>query len=127
MLCSVQQTKDNGFILAGQSLSSDGDVSGSHGNSDAWVVKLGADIPLGIDQSSISDNTTIYPNPAKDRMIITSTTTSAVMNYSITDLAGRVLLTGIENGCTAVVPVSALAAGVYLIQINGATHKLVKE
>ncbi|OFY86604.1 MAG: hypothetical protein A3F72_09020 [Bacteroidetes bacterium RIFCSPLOWO2_12_FULL_35_15] len=38
---SVIQTSDNGYIIAGQSSSSDGDITGHHGlNYDAWVVKL---------------------------------------------------------------------------------------
>jgi len=37
---SIQQTSDGGFILAGWTDSNDGDVSGSHGDYDYWVVKL---------------------------------------------------------------------------------------
>jgi hypothetical protein len=37
---SVQQTRDGGYIVAGNSMSNDGDVSGSHGKADVWVVKL---------------------------------------------------------------------------------------
>jgi len=37
---SAQQTIDGGYIVAGYSLSNDGDVTGNHGNSDYWVVKL---------------------------------------------------------------------------------------
>ncbi len=37
---SVQQTTDEGYIVAGYTNSSDGDVSGNHGGYDAWVVKL---------------------------------------------------------------------------------------
>ena len=37
---SIQQTSDSGFIVAGETRSNDGDVSGNHGKSDAWVVKL---------------------------------------------------------------------------------------
>ena len=36
----IQQTTDGGFILAGNSNSNDGDVSGNHGTYDYWVVKL---------------------------------------------------------------------------------------
>src|SRR5256885_492802 len=39
---SIQQTNDGGFIAAGWSGSNDGDVSGNHGNIDAWIVKLDA-------------------------------------------------------------------------------------
>ena len=37
---SIQQTTDGGYIVAGLSTSNDGDVSGGHGASDFWVVKL---------------------------------------------------------------------------------------
>ncbi|HYV95512.1 MAG TPA: T9SS type A sorting domain-containing protein [Chitinophagales bacterium] len=37
---SIQQTFDHGFIVLGYSFSDDGDVSGNHGNTDFWVVKL---------------------------------------------------------------------------------------
>ena len=37
---SIQQTEDGGYIVAGSSSSNNGDVSGNHGNTDYWVVKL---------------------------------------------------------------------------------------
>jgi len=37
---SIQQTSDGGFIMACETMSNDGDVSGNHGSYDAWVVKL---------------------------------------------------------------------------------------
>ncbi|MDD3111061.1 MAG: hypothetical protein PHU26_02060, partial [Methanofollis liminatans] len=39
---SVFQTADGGYILIGETGSTDGDVSGNHGGSDVWVVKLDA-------------------------------------------------------------------------------------
>jgi len=38
----VQQTQDGGFIVVGVTNSNNGDVSGNHGGSDIWVVKLDA-------------------------------------------------------------------------------------
>lgn len=37
---SIIQTTDGGYVLAGQTQSNNGDVSGNHGNNDMWVVKL---------------------------------------------------------------------------------------
>jgi hypothetical protein len=37
---SIQQTADGGYIVAGNTDSSDGDVSGYHGSFDYWIVKL---------------------------------------------------------------------------------------
>lgn len=35
----IKQTADNGFIMAGYTVSTDGDVSGNHGSTDGWVLK----------------------------------------------------------------------------------------
>ncbi len=37
---SIAQTLDGGFIVAGLATSDNGDVTGSHGEGDAWIVKL---------------------------------------------------------------------------------------
>ena len=37
---SIQATNDGGYIVAGQAISNNGDVSGHHGATDAWVIKL---------------------------------------------------------------------------------------
>lgn len=37
---SIRQTSDGGYIVAGDSNSGDGDVSGNHGDLDVWVLKL---------------------------------------------------------------------------------------
>jgi hypothetical protein len=39
---SIQQTSDGGYIVAGLITSIDGDVTGNHGEEDAWIVKLDA-------------------------------------------------------------------------------------
>ncbi|CCU85029.1 PKD (fragment) [Mesotoga infera] len=37
---SIEQTSEGGYIVVGLTTSNDGDVSGNHGSSDAWIVKL---------------------------------------------------------------------------------------
>lgn len=37
---SIKSTPDGGYIVAGYTLSSDGDVTGHHGDRDYWVIKL---------------------------------------------------------------------------------------
>jgi hypothetical protein len=37
---SIQQTADGGFIVAGNSNSKDGDVTGNHGEKDFWIIKF---------------------------------------------------------------------------------------
>jgi len=40
---SIQQTGDEGYIVAGYTKSNDGDVTVNHGGEDAWIVKLDKD------------------------------------------------------------------------------------
>jgi gliding motility-associated-like protein len=37
---SVQETSDGGFVVAGYTKSSDGDVTGAHSDTDGWIIKL---------------------------------------------------------------------------------------
>jgi Secretion system C-terminal sorting domain len=39
---SIQQTTDGGYIIAGYSNSTDGDVTGNHGGVDYWIIKISA-------------------------------------------------------------------------------------
>jgi hypothetical protein len=41
-MTAIQPTKDGGYITAGHTYSTDGNVSGNHGNFDGWVVKFDA-------------------------------------------------------------------------------------
>jgi hypothetical protein len=38
----IRQTTDGGYIMAGYTMSNNGDVSGYHGDWDFWIVKLSA-------------------------------------------------------------------------------------
>jgi hypothetical protein len=42
---SIWQTSEGGYVVAGETLSTDGDVLGNHGQWDVWVVKLD---PMGV-------------------------------------------------------------------------------
>lgn len=96
---SIQQTSDTGFIVAGESYSNDGDVSGNHisGTSygDCWIVKLGRGIPViaSLDTSrrgslvctSTGADTIHVRNIGTAALVITAATItgSAASEYSI--------------------------------------------
>ena len=86
----AQMTDDGGFILAGQTYSNDGDVSGNHGAYDYWVLKLdGLSTDLPEDgRSSFS----VWPNPTSGelRLLIPSDLIGAQL--VITDALGREVL-----------------------------------
>ncbi|MBK9248201.1 MAG: choice-of-anchor D domain-containing protein [Ignavibacteria bacterium] len=67
---SIHQSADGGYIVAGESYSNNGDVSGNHGASDYWVVKLS---PEGVAfQSDTSDAvfSIISPEPTLQNLSI---------------------------------------------------------
>ena len=109
---SIQQTTDGGYVFAGFAWSNNGDVSGVHGSSDFWVVKL----------SPLSSPTTtpqtlpleIFPNPATISISLKLQTEEPTLTLRITDLLGRELSRQtITNGGNA--NISALPNGFYLI------------
>lgn len=36
----IKQTNDGGYLVVGETMSNDGDVSGNHGSCDVWIIKL---------------------------------------------------------------------------------------
>ena len=108
----IQQTNDTGYIIAGESWSNDGDVSGVLGKTDAWIVKLSPEAtPTSAPQSQ---PLTISPNPATQSITLNIPTETFTLKVRITDLLGRELKqqSVLNNGN---LDVSALPSGFYLI------------
>jgi hypothetical protein len=60
---SIVQTREGGYAMAGFTRSNDGDVTGYHGDTDVWVVKLlpfTNTVPSG---SLLASEISLYPNP----------------------------------------------------------------
>ena len=67
---SISPTSDNGCILAGGSLSNDGDVTGNHGDFDFWIVKL-TGIPASINTvQALENDLRVFPNPSLNQITI---------------------------------------------------------
>lgn len=61
----------------------------------------------------------LYPNPAREVLRLETATAQA---FRITNLSGQLLLEGVTQGT---IDVSVLPAGMYLIEINGTTQKIL--
>ena len=109
---SIQQTTDGGYVVAGYSESFDGDVSGNHGISDFWIVKLVPD-NLSTDETNIKNNFSVYPNPVKD--ILTIEGIAPNTRLIITDVNGKTILSTTVKSNKESIDVSGLPAGVYFI------------
>ena len=116
---SVQQTIDNGFILAGYSWSNNGDVSGNKGKTDYWIVKLSpessptsAPAPLPLE---------ISPNPAKNTISLKVPSQDKDLNILVTDLLGRELqqwsIPNPQSGSVAL-DIAAFPNGLYWVRVT---------
>ena len=90
------------------------------------------DISLAIGDAVVenyADVMTIYPNPAKDRVFVTSDVT--VNEYRVYNVTGTEIMNNVVNNTTFEVNVDNLPAGVYYIRIYSEgliqTKKFVKE
>jgi len=127
---SIQQTSDGGFIVAGYTSSNDGDVSGNHGSSDYWVVKLsGTD---GINELDYYNLLSIYPNPFTENARITfDNPKSEAYRLIIRDITGKTVREISEiHGNTIEIHRNDLSTGVYMVELRGSksfSGKLVVE
>jgi hypothetical protein len=114
---SIIETNDGGFVLAGSIESSDfnSTISGSHGNGDGWVVKLGYyNGLLENNQTSFS----VYPNPTSNNITIQGKE-GMNQNFKIFDQMGREVISGKLNGISTEVNLSFLSNGMYTLKIEG--------
>ncbi|MCK9447722.1 MAG: T9SS type A sorting domain-containing protein [Bacteroidales bacterium] len=116
---SIQQTTDGGYIVAGYSYSNDGDVSGNHGNSDYWIVKLTGTV--GLNETINNTIFSVYPNPATD--LITVKGISPKTEIDITNMRGETVLRTVAKDNELTIDVSKLPAGMYFV--NG--QKFIKK
>lgn len=125
---SIQQTTDGGFIIAGWSVSNDGDLTGSYGLGDYWILKLN-NPSTGFEEF---DNfiLSVYPNPVNDILNITGSKKTIGKSYAIYDNQGRLVLSGKINAENTTIELSGLSGGLYLFSLGekwNQPFKVVKE
>jgi hypothetical protein len=120
---SINKTTDSGYIVAGWSASNDGDVSGSYGGRDYWVVKLKYDLPTSLTGFPLL-RASIYPNPARDYCLISWSLNNIATQVFIYDLAGRKInapVTKVETGKGIKIETASLEEGFYFVILLNAT------
>ena len=109
---SIQQTSDGGYIVAGNSGSNDGDITGNHGDRDYWVVKLGPDVGI---QETKKLSISVYPNPTSDKLMLTCDQSAVGQAYYISDQLGKLVTKGIISASAMELDLTELNSGVYFI------------
>lgn len=107
-------TSDGGFVIAGSTSSSDGDVVENNGLDDAWIVKLSQE---GLGISTIEQNEVIvYPTMTNGPIVIQSE--KPIEQITVYTITGETVLTiSGQSGSTVSLDISSLKAGNYLMEI----------
>jgi len=121
-LYSIALTDDGGYVIAGSSFSTDGDITENKGEGDLWVVKLGPD-HVGIAQREAIPLFSLSPNPASE--VVNIHFEEALPNgarLKIVDAQGRDVATPHEGkvvaaGSDVQFSVAQLPPGVYAVQL----------
>ncbi|WP_310992367.1 M36 family metallopeptidase [Aequorivita marina] len=103
------------------------------GNSATCSFELTVDTTAGVGDNADIGSIKMFPNPAKDKVMITNPQHLSLNNLSIFDLRGRLIKTvDMRNmGMEKSIDVSKLASSIYFVLIQGKdgqlTKKLIKE
>ena len=122
---SIQQTSDGGYIVAGYSASTNGDVTGNHGSSDYWIIKLSS--TLDTNSFIQNNNLTIFPNPTKDNLIIKIDYFTPYQEITITDLLGKIIYKQSLDGLSTTIKTSNFQKGVYFLNLTDGSNKITKK
>jgi len=132
---ALRTTGDNGLVVAGETYSDDGDVSGYHEGtfyrSDAWVVKLGP-VEVGITEQP-TRFFSVAPNPTRGVIRLEFYGGFNPLQAAVLDPAGRSVSQFHANGLTAfALDLSNLKSGPYMVQIlfadgSVATQRIIRE
>ena len=112
---------DNGNIL----------LSGSDFGASASILFKALD-PLSIDDNSLGDYVSIYPNPVKDELNIRTQNINEALNYEIVNALGQNVQVGkLPINTLNRISLSALSTGIYFIKLSTTTgsfvQKIIKE
>lgn len=125
------ETPDGGYIIIGYTISNDGDVSGNHGGSDVWVVKLS---PPGVNVPELSAAITdfsAFENLFGALQINFTAEITSALKLTLFDLTGRdvyfeeLTCTGGKNSLTT--SALLLSPGIYILQLSDEDGMMTKK
>jgi hypothetical protein len=77
-------------------------------------------------ENSSQKEAAIYPNPANDKITVQVNSDLSGSTYTITDLRGRIILTGQINSEKTDISISELPTDMYLLNLGGLNHRTFK-
>lgn len=110
---SIRATPDGGYAVSGYTFSNNGDVTGNHGMSDCWVIKLGADPSLEVSENNTDNLIKTFPNPTADFVEISST--GKIKTVTLFDESGKLVMNKSYPGNK--ISIAEYASGMYIMKI----------
>ena len=100
------------------------EVSGTHHNREvAFSYSVGGSPETGMDESIDSRTINIYPNPAKDQLIVSLPEGTGDFRIRLTNMVGQIMLeSNTEN-----IDLSSLKRGIYLLNLYSQKYNLNKK
>ncbi len=83
--------------------------------------------PTGLNPNSIEDDCILYPNPVSDEVNISSSVDFRNSEYRITDMGGKILMSGFLNTENHRLNLSSFKPGFYNILIDNGTRTIIKK
>lgn len=127
---SIAATTDGGLIVAGSTISVDGDVIGLLGHGDIWAVKM--DNAVGVSNFDTFYGITTFPNPVNSSLnVYFQGTYSGAGTIYLKDLMGREVssprsFSNLQEMQKLTIPTSDLNNGIYVLQVE-CKEKLVSK
>jgi hypothetical protein len=111
----IAQAADGGYLVGADTESNDGDVSGIHDGSDAWIVKLGSD-PVGLSEHAPPD-ISIRPDQSTGRVVISS---SIPLDGTVLvcDALGRTIMSERLFGMSHQLDMRRAPQGLYVVSVH---------
>jgi len=126
---AVLQTSDSEYVVAGQSASIDGDVTGHHGtlNNDYWAVKLvDRDSTTGV--SIIGDHgLQIYPTIGNGIIHVALANQEQAYMISVVNLYGETMQRIATSSSDNILDISGYPPGIYLVYIKSNNGTVVRK
>jgi hypothetical protein len=94
------------------------------GGACVYIVPFVFNVPTGLTTITTQQKIYVYPNPAKDKIVIGGATSP---HFSIFDMLGHEIRTGTILDKPIEIDISTLPIGIYLVKINSAIFKFIKQ
>jgi hypothetical protein len=120
---SIQQTSDGGYVTIGSTKSNDGDVTGHHGDWDYWIVKLGSD--LGVDVNELNNFAVLSPNPNKGKFNLSFSEEVIVTSVKVINVLGKTVYTETNIPRRTLEIDQNFAPGVYFVNVTSIASEAI--